>query len=140
MEQQDKRTPLSQLMADAIQQVKLMADADTIIGTPIQAEGVTLIPVSRMSIGVGTGGTEFSTKKQQAGGDNAFGGGGAASAKLEPVAFLIIRGDSVRLLPVAPGPISTVDRIVDAVPEVVDKVTEFIEKQQVKKAQEDELG
>ena len=46
----------------------------------------------------------------------------------------------MRLLPVAPGPISTVDRIVDAVPEVVDKVTEFIEKQQEKKAQEDELA
>ena len=140
MEQQDKRTPLSQLMADAIQQVKLMADADTIIGTPIQAEGVTLIPVSRMSIGVGTGGTEFSTKKQQAGGDNAFGGGGAASAKLEPVAFLVVRGDSVKLLPVAPPPATTVDRVIEAVPEVVDKVTGFIEKQQEKKAQEAAQG
>lgn len=132
MEQQDKRTPLSQLMADAIQQVKLMADADTIIGTPIQAEGVTLIPVSRMSIGVGTGGTEFSTKKQQAGGDNAFGGGGAASAKLEPVAFLVIRDGNVKLLPVFPAPATTLDRVIDTVPEVVDKVTDFLTQQKEK--------
>ena len=132
MEQQDKRTPLSQLMADAIQQVKLMADADTIIGTPIQAEGVTLIPVSRMSIGVGTGGTEFSTKKQQPGADNAFGGGGAASAKLEPVAFLVIRDGNVKLLPVFPAPATTLDRVIDTVPEVVDKVTDFLAQQKEK--------
>ena len=132
MEQQDKRTPLSQLMADAIRQVKLMADADTVVGTPIQAEGVTLIPVSRMSIGVGTGGTEFSTKKQQAGGDNAFGGGGAASAKLEPVAFLVIRDGNVKLLPVFPAPATTLDRVIDTVPEVVDKVTDFLAQQKEK--------
>ena len=132
MEQQDKRTPLSQLMADAIRQVKLMADADTVVGTPIQAEGVTLIPVSRMSIGVGTGGTEFSTKKQQAGGDNAFGGGGAASAKLEPVAFLVIRDGNVKLLPVFPAPATTLDRVIDTVPEVVHKVTDFLAQQKEK--------
>ena len=140
MEQQDKRTPLSQLMADAIRQVKLMADADTIIGTPIQAEGVTLIPVSRMSIGVGTGGTEFSTKKQQAGGDNAFGGGSGAGMNLSPVAFLIVKGDTVKLMPVAPPAATTVDRVVEMVPEVVDKVTDFIEKQQAKGQDKGETG
>ena len=59
------------------------------------------------------------------------------SAKLEPVAFLIIRGESVKLLPVAPPPATTVDRVIEAVPEVVDKVTEFWEKQQEKKGQPD---
>ena len=140
MEQQDKRTPLSQLMADAIQQVKLMADADTIIGTPIQAEGVTLIPVSRLSLGVAGGGTEFSTKKQAPGGDNGFGGGSGASAKLEPVAFLVIREGTVKLLPVAPGPMTTADRVIETVPEVVDKVTDFIQRQQEKKDQEPSKG
>ena len=110
-----------------------MADANTIIGAPIQAEGVTLIPVSRLSLGVAGGGTEFSTKKQPAG-ENSFGGGSGASAKLEPVAFLVVRGDSVKLLPVAPPPATTVDRVIEAVPEVVDKVTGFIEKQQEKQA------
>jgi len=130
----EKNHPLSELMAATIQQVRTMADANTIIGTPIQADGVTLIPVSRMSFGVAGGGTEFSTKKQTAPGAN-FGGGSGANAKLEPVAFLIVKDGSVKLLPVAPPPATTVDRVIETVPEVVDKVTGFIESQQAKKAQ-----
>ena len=92
-----------------------------------------MIPVSRLSFGVAGGGSEFSTKKQSA--DANFGGGSGASAKLEPVAFLIVRDGSVKLLPVAPPPATTVDRVIETVPEVVDKVTGFIESQQAKKAQ-----
>ena len=64
--------------------------------------------------------------------DNAFGGGSGAGMNLSPVAFLIVKGDSVKLMPVAPPASSTVDRVVEMVPEVVDKVTDFIEKQQEK--------
>ena len=137
--EQEKKNSLSELMKTTMDHVKTMADANTIIGTPIHAEGVTLIPVSKMSFGVGGGGTEFTTK---AGAPTAsFGGGSAASAKLEPVAFLIVREDgSVKLLPVAPPPATTVDRVIETVPEVVDKVTGFIEKQQEKKAQKEAEG
>ena len=134
MEKSEKNNPLNELMRATMEQVRAAADADTIIGSPIHAEGVTLIPVSRLSFGVAGGGTEFSTKKQPAG-EQSFGGGSGASAKLEPVAFLVVRGDSVKLLPVAPPPATTVDRVIETVPEVVDKVTGFIEKQQEKKAQ-----
>ena len=134
MEKSEKNNPLTELMRATMEQVRAAADADTIIGSPIHAEGVTLIPVSRLSFGVAGGGTEFSTKKQPAG-EQSFGGGSGASAKLEPVAFLVVRGDSVKLLPVAPPPTTTVDRVIETVPEVVDKVTGFIEKQQEKKAQ-----
>lgn len=137
MENQDKKNPIGQLLKDTMEQVRAMADADVIVGTPIQAEGVTLIPVSRMSIGVGGGGTEFSTKKQQMGGDNAFGGGSAASAKLEPVAFLVIRDGTVKMLPVGGAPVTTMDRVVELVPEVVDKVTDFIQTQKEKKTFEE---
>ena len=131
----EKSNPISELMRATMEQIRAVADANTIIGAPIQAEGVTLIPVSRLSLGVAGGDTEFSTKKQAPGGDNGFGGGSGASAKLEPVAFLVVRGESVKLLPVAPPPATTVDRVIETVPEVVDKVTGFIEKQQEKKAQ-----
>ena len=94
--------PLSELMRTTLDSVRAMADANTIVGAPIQADGVTLIPVSKLSFGVAGGGTEFTTKKQPAG-DNAFGGGSGASAKLEPVAFLVIRDGSVKLLPVSPA-------------------------------------
>lgn len=130
----EKNHPLSELMATTIEKIKTMADANTIIGTPIQVDGITMIPISRMSFGVGGGGTEFSTKKQ-AGPDCNFGGGSGASAKLEPVAFLIVKDGGVKLLPVAPPPATTVDRVIETVPEVVDKVTGFIESQQAKKAQ-----
>lgn len=133
MENQEKKNPIGRLMQDTMEQVRAMADADVIVGTPIQAEGVTLIPVSRMSIGVGGGGTEFSTKKQAMGGDNAFGGGSAASAKLEPVAFLVIRDGNVKLLPVGGAPVTTMDRVIELVPEVVDKVTDFLQTQKEKK-------
>lgn len=134
----EKNHPLNELMATTIQQVRTMADANTIIGAPIHADGVTLIPVSRLSVGVGGGGTEFSTKNQPA--NNNFGGGSAASAKLEPVAFLVVREGSVKLLPVAPPPATTVDRVIETVPEVVDKVTGFIESQQAKKAAKEAEG
>ena len=87
--EQEKKNPLSELMKATMEHVKTMADANTIIGTPIQAEGVTLIPVSKMSFGVGGGGTEFTTKAGAP--KESFGGGSAASAKLEPVAFLVVR-------------------------------------------------
>lgn len=136
----EKNNPLSELMRTTLESVRAMADANAIIGTAIETDGVTLIPVSRLSFGVAGGGTEFSTKKQQMGGDNAFGGGSGASAKLEPVAFLVIRDGGVKLLPVAPPPASTVDRVIDTVPEVVDKVTDFIAKQQEKKAEQAAQG
>ena len=136
---EQEKNSLGELMKITMEHIKTMADANTIIGTPIHAEGVTLIPVSKMSFGVGCGGTEFTTK---AGAPTAsFGGGSAASAKLEPVAFLVVREDgSVKLLPVAPPPATTVDRVIETVPEVVDKVTGFIEKQQEKKAQKEAEG
>ena len=120
-----------------MEKIRTMVDANTIIGTPIQTGDVTLIPVSRLSFGIASGGSDFTTIYQKLEADNSFGGGSGASALLEPVAFLIIRGESVKLLPVAPPPATTVDRVIEAVPEVVDKVTEFWEKQQEKKGQPD---
>ena len=134
--EQEKTNSLGELMRITMEHIKTMADANTIIGTPIHAEGVTLIPVSRMSFGMGGGGTEFTIKQYP---NQNFGGGSAASAKLEPVACLVVREDgSVKLLPVAPPPATTVDRVIETVPEVVDKVTGFIEKQQEKKLEKQE--
>lgn len=133
----EKQHPLNDLMGTAMEKIRTMVDANTIIGTPIQTGDVTLIPVSRLSFGIASGGSDFVTKNQKPEQGNSFGGGSGASARLEPVAFLILRGESVKLLPVAPPPATTVDRMIETVPEVVDKVTEFIEKQQAKKTGEE---
>ena len=103
----EKNHPISDLMATTMQKIREMVDVNTIVGTPIQTgDGVTLIPVSRLS----------------------FGGGSGAGVNISPVAFLIVRGDNVKLLPVAPPAGSAVDRVVELVPEMFDKVTDYLEK------------
>lgn len=129
----EKQHPISELVESTLNNIRSFAQTNTIIGTPIKTEDVTLIPVSRMSIGYGGGGIELSAKDGKIS-DGSYSGGTGAGARLDPVAFLIVRGDSVKLLPVAPPPATTIDRVIETVPEVVDKVTVFIEKQQEKKA------
>lgn len=136
----EKQHPLNELMSVAADKLRALADSNTVVGEPIQAGDVTLIPVSRLSFGIASGGTEFSTKKQAPGEDNAFGGGSGASGKVDPVAFLIVRGDSVKLLPVLPPPATTLDRVIETVPEVVDKITEFIDQQQAKRESKADLA
>ena len=124
--------PLSELMRTTLDSVRAMADANTIVGAPIQADGVTLIPVSKLSFGVAGGGTEFTTKKQPAG-DNSFGGGSGASAKLEPVAFLVVKDGCVRTIQLSDGS-NTVDRALTMLPELVDKVSALLKKEEKKDA------
>ena len=107
--------------------IREMVDANTIIGVPIHAEGVTLIPVSRLSFGFASGGSDFTTKNQKPDAANAFGGGSGAGINVIPVAFLVVKGDSVRLLPVAPPPNTTVDRIIEMVPGLLEKLNDFID-------------
>ena len=125
---EEKKHPINDLLATTMEKIRMAVDSNNIIGEPIHAEGVTLIPVSRLSFGFATGGSDFATKKQKTADDKAFGGGSGAGVKLEPTAFLIVKGDNVRLLPVGPGPETTADRIVDMVPDLFDKVTALIDK------------
>lgn len=127
--------PINDLMATTLQKIREMVDANTIVGQPIHTEdGVTLIPVSRLSFGFASGGTDWATKNQKPEGKNSFGGGSGAGVNIAPVAFLVVKGGNVRLLPVAPPAASTVDRVVELVPDMFDKVTDFMEK---KKENED---
>ena len=127
----EKKHPIGDLMSTTMQKLREMVDVNTIVGEPIHAEGVTLIPISKVSMGFASG--DFTTKNQKPEADNSFGGGSGAGINIIPVAFLIVKGDSVKLLPVAQPAGSTVDRVVEMVPEVIDKVTGFIEKQQQEK-------
>ena len=132
----EKQHPIGDLMSNIVEKVREIADVNTIVGQPIAAGEVSIIPIYRLSVGVGSGGTEYGSKHQKPDGDNCFGGGAGAGVNLIPVGFLVVKGDSVKLLPVAPPAGTTVDRVVEMVPEVGDKITDFIEKQQDKKAAE----
>ena len=121
-----EKRPISELMETTMQKVREMVDANTIIGEPVTtADGITLIPVSKLSFGFAGGGTDFAKKPEP---QNGFGGGIGAGVKIEPVAFIVANGDNVKLLHVAPPAANTVDRIIETVPEMFDKVTDFIRK------------
>lgn len=121
--------PIHELMSTTMQKIRDMVDANTIVGRPIQTQdGVTLIPVSKLSFGVASGGSDFTGKHQKPDARNSFGGGGGAGVNIEPVAFLVVKDGFVRLLPVAPPPATTLDRALELAPEMFDKVTGYIDK------------
>ena len=86
-ETMDKKSPLSELMRSTMDKIREMVDTNTIVGQPITtADGVTLIPISRVSIGFGGGGADYGKVQPK-----DFGGGSGAGVKIEPVAFLVIK-------------------------------------------------
>ena len=123
----EKNHPIGDLMSTTMQKIREMVDVNTIIGTPIRTDD-GIIPISKLTVGFASGGSDFMTKNQKPEADNAFGGGSGAGVNISPVAFLIVKGDTVKLLPVAPPAGNTVDRVVELVPEMFDKVTGYMEK------------
>ena len=124
----EKKNPLNEVLQESMAKVREMVDTNTIVGQPIQTpDGVTLIPISRVSFGFGGGGATLGNKKE-ATSDASVGAGLGAGVKVEPVAFLIIKEGTVRVMPVAVPAVTTVDRIVEMVPDVVDKVSGIIKK------------
>lgn len=126
----NKQHPIGELMGTTMQKIREMVDVNTIVGQPIQAGDVTIIPVSKVTFGFASGGSDWAGKNQKPEADNAFGGGAGSGVSITPVSFLVVKGDLVRLIPVSPYPVTGVDRVIEMVPEVIDKVTGFIEKQQ----------
>lgn len=116
--------PLPNMMGSSIDKIREMIDVNTVIGDPISvSEGVTVIPVSKVKIGYAGGGSDFITKNQPASKDNVFGGGAGAGVTITPVAFLVIKGDSVRMLPVTTPPSGSVERLVELLPELIDQIS-----------------
>ncbi len=128
------RHPIGEVMGLTMQKVKEMIDANTIVGEPIRADGVTLVPVSKISVGFGSGGSDFGKKKPDEDGRN-FGGGGGAGITITPVVFLVIADGNVRVLSVDSAPQSTTDRIIELLPQVIEKVETFIASRSPKEEQ-----
>lgn len=123
---------LPNMMESTIAKIREMVDVNTVVGNPITTpDGVTIIPVSKVSVGFGGGGSDFVSRnvnKQE----NPFGGGAGGGVKITPIAFLIIKEGSVRMLPVAAPANTTADRLVEMVPDVLDKVSAFIDSHTAK--------
>ena len=124
----NENKPLSELMETTMNKVREMVDTNSVIGEPITTpDGVTVIPISRVSFGFGTGGSDYGKTVDK------FGGAGAAGARIDPVSFLIIKDGVTRVMPVALPAIGPMDRILDMVPEVMDRVDHFIAQKKEEK-------
>ena len=126
---------IESIMSVTLENLKAMVDADTIIGTPIYAGEVTLIPVSKVSFGLATGGSDLPSKNQS----NVFGGGGGAGVTVTPIAFISVCGQNVKMLQVN-ATLTPVDKIIDQVPELLQRVREMFEKKTVIDSDPSELA
>ena len=126
------RHPIGDVMDLTMQKVREMLDANTIVGEPIRADGVTLVPVSKISVGFGSGGSHFGKKTAAEDGRN-FGGGGGAGITITPVMFLVIADGTVRVLSVDSAPQNTADRVLELLPQVIEKVEKFLASHTAKK-------
>ena len=124
--------PLEGLMDVTLEKIKSMVDSNTIIGNPINmADGTLVLPISKVTFGFASGGADFPSKTTK----DLFGGGGGAGVSIQPVAFLVVKDGSVRMLQLADTS-NSVDRAIGMLPDMVDKITAlFNNKQKEQQAQ-----
>ena len=116
---------LPNMLESTIQKIREMVDVNSVIGQSITTpDGVTIIPVSKVSVGFGGGGSDFVNNK---GGENPFGGGVGGGVSVTPICFLIVSNGNVRMMPVAAPANTTADRIVEMVPDTIDKLTAYLD-------------
>lgn len=124
MDNMEKKAPLNDLMRSTMEKIHEMVDTNTIVGQPITTpDGVTLIPISKVSFGFGSGGADYGKVQPK-----DFGGAAGAGVKIDPVAFLVIKEGTTRVLPVAVPASTTLDRVVEMVPDLMDKVEKYFDK------------
>ena len=115
---------IGNLLDVTMEKMRGMVDVNTIVGEPIHTpDGLTIIPVSKVSFAFASGGSDFQAKDRP-----AFGGGNGAGVKIEPIGFLVVRDNSVRMINITPPASTTLDRIIEKAPELMDTVQEFFGK------------
>ena len=119
---------VNNLLGVTMDKIKQMVDVNTVIGSPVTTpDGTTVIPVSRVSYGFASGGSDLPSKTQPSSG--LFAGGSGAGITISPIAFLTIHEGHVRVLQIEPY-LSSVDRALEKVPDVVDKITSLFQKEE----------
>lgn len=114
---------LSELMNSTLSNIEDLVKVNNIVGEPIVTpDGITLIPISKVSFGFGGGGGDFSSNSKS----STFGGGSAAGVKIEPIGFLVVKDGSVRMVNITPAK-NSVDKALELVPQVLDRVDRFID-------------
>ncbi|MBO5479404.1 MAG: GerW family sporulation protein [Clostridia bacterium] len=137
--------PIEGLMTTAMDNIKDMIDVNTIIGEPIEtSNNVVIIPISKVCFGFAAGGSEFKgetigeyskkDKEEEIQYNLPFGGGAGAGVNINPVAFLVIQGSGVKLLPVEHS--SSIDRLLDYMPDLMEKANNLMNKMMQDKKEE----
>ena len=120
-----KEQSASGILATAIEKIKDMVDCQTIVGDAIDAgDGIKVIPISKVTYGFASGGSDFPTKSSK----DLFGGGGGAGVTISPVAFLVINNGDVTVKYISEGIENSAERIIGMVPDVVNKVSDVVTK------------
>ena len=129
--------PIEGLMTTAMNSIQDMIDVNTIIGEPIEtSNNIVIIPISKVSFGFAAGGSEFKgetvdeyrkrEKEEEVQYRLPFGGGSGAGVTINPIAFLVIQGENVKLMPVNYS--SSIDKLLDYIPDLLDKTNNMISK------------
>ena len=120
----ESNSKIQGIMDTTMEKIRQMSDADTLIGEKITVGGITVIPVSKVSYGFASGGSDFAMKSAQ---QPLFGGGGGAGMSISPVAFVVIKGDDVKVMPVTCAS-NSADKAISLVPEMFDKIVGLFKK------------
>lgn len=122
--------PINSIMDTSLKKIKELIDVNSIIGDPITApDGTTIIPISKVTYGFASGGSDLPTKKDSR---DCFGGGAGAGVTIQPVGFLSISKGNVKFIPIEKYD-GAADRIVGMIPEAFDKISSFIKKDKTDK-------
>lgn len=114
--------PINDLMGVTMEKIREMVDVNTIVGTPITcADGATIIPISKVSYGFASGGSDLPAKVEK----DLFGGGSGAGISIQPVAFLVILNGEVKLMQLSIDA-STPNALINLVPYVMEKISGFM--------------
>ncbi|MEG0179422.1 MAG: GerW family sporulation protein [Oscillospiraceae bacterium] len=116
--------PIQGLMDVTLDKIKNMVDSNTIIGDTItMSDGTLILPISKVSFGFASGGSDFPSKTAK----DLFGGGSGGGVSMVPVAFLVVKDGNVRLLQLSDTS-NNVDRALGLMPEMVDKISALFHK------------
>jgi len=118
--------PIEGLMKTAMESIREMVDVNTVVGDPVETpDGTIIIPISRVAVGFAAGGGEFETDETREKTTLPFGGGSGAGVSVQPVGFLVVGKEQIRLLPVETN--FAVDRLIDLAPQIMEKIDSYLQ-------------
>lgn len=119
------------ILGVSMEKIREMVDVNTIVGEPISTEGATIIPISKVSFGFASGGTDLPTQAAE-----KFAGGSGAGITVKPVAFIVIKTDGdVKMLELGGGKSSPIEGAIEALPGIVEKIKAFMADKKAAKAE-----